>query len=693
MDIREKLMDIREEVMYIGEEVMDIREELLNNNPFSSNAAANPWDNASPDIYSLNKDVCDQVFHLVQNKAQHLRNPMAGLILGEAGSGKTHMLKRILSRIKQSNIDAIFVYVRAFETPERVFRELWREIFLNLRRSCNDGISQFDFIVNKMMNIYREHNVAKGSLHFDSTEGIQHFQTLLAGVRVDFLKALFAYYDPRDEERRHAAERWLQGNIDDDHHSLLRVEDRYNMSPRELEWEARELILSLGLVLDYCKMPTVICFDQLDGMEDSVLINAWGKAVAFVINDTFSLLPLAFLRDASWRRRFKIKTEGLDDAVVQRFEGNRLFLEGCSLEQARDLIRARITSLYSENAESKVEWLLERLEGKLERGYSPRTILELANHVVIHRGEIVPMSSVTEILDKAYREEYDKVAADFDMWPPDAGRLVYALEAYLTNHASFEGIKRPKDHKFVSLIGQCIEENAKKDCAFIVNTAEHNQTVRAALRRGVSFLETYPGRVCYYISDRRCVFRGPERWKTVHDELGKFKQLKGITLFLDRGQATSWYALTSLRSKLNNGDVTFLSFDGERTVGNEEFSLHLKQAFDKNLLELDPMAMDPWSKEKSRGKNIQTKKGKNENLPLFDRTISPPEVDELVGRIRESLLDVPMHLMKVDLLFGRLSGQSVAVTYEGLLEFIRQQNDVFALYLSGDGSFVQLLSD
>jgi hypothetical protein len=675
-----------------NETVMDIREELLENNPFSSNAAANPWDNASPDIFSLNGDVCDQVFYLVQNKARNLRNPMAGLVLGEAGSGKTHMLKRILSRIKQSDIDAVFVYVRAFATPERVFRELWREIFLNLRRSRNDKISQFDFIVNKMMNLYREHNAARGSFGFDSAKGIQHFQMSLAGIRVDFLKALFAYYDPRDEEKRQSAERWLQGNVDDDHHSLLGVEDRNGMSPNELEWEARELILSLGLVLDYCKMPMVVCFDQLDGMEDSVLINAWGKTVAFLINDTFSLLPLAFLRDASWRRRFKIKTEGLDEAVVQRFEGNRFFLEGCSLEQAHDLIRSRIKSLYAENAESKAEWLLDRLKGKLERGYSPRTVLELANHVVVHRGEVAPPFSVMEILDKAYREEYDKVAADFDMWPPDAERLVFALEAYLINHASFEKIERPKDNRYVSLTGCCVEHNAKKACAFIVNTTENNQTVRAALRRGVAFLETSPDGLCYYISDRRCVFRGPERWRTVHDELRKFKQLKGATLFLDRGQATSWYALTSLRVKLDNGDITYLSSDGERTANVKEFSLYLKEAFDKNLLELDATAAEPWDEGKRKGKLGEKIEEKEEKNVQTKEAVSLPEANEWVENIRAILLDAPMHLMKVDFLFGRLSAQNVPVTYERLLEFIRQQNDIFALYLSGDGSLVQLLN-
>jgi hypothetical protein len=180
----------------------------------------------------------------------------------------------------------------------------------------------------------------------------------------------------------------------------------------------------------------------------------------------------------------------------------------------------------------------------------------------------------------------------------------------------------------------------------------------------------------------------------VHDELGKFKQLKGVTLFLDRGQATSWYALTSLRVKLDNGDITYLSSDGERTANVEEFSLYLKEAFDKNLLELDATAVEKI--EKIEEKNVQTREEDAKDISSFtgivSPPVSPPEADEWVESIRAILLDAPMHLMKVDFLFGRLSAQNIPVTYERLLEFIRQQNDIFALYLSGDGSLVQLLN-
>jgi hypothetical protein len=684
---------------------MDIREELLNNNPFASIAAAEPWVNTAPDFPSLNREVSDQIFYLVKSKALNATVPMGGLVLGEAGSGKTHILRRILDRVKKQDIDAVFVSIKAFATPERVMRDLWREIFVNLTKKHSDKLNQFDFIVGKMMDAYRK-DLEQNNLRFDNAKGVQHFQDLLPGIHEDFLKAVFAYYnaEPDDnkkhptflngiksifgkkhaendlgEEKRNVALKWFRGSIDDDHHDLLGVEDRNKMSPGELEQEAQKLILSLGLVLNYCKIPMIVCFDQLDGITDPLLIEKWGRAVSFLVNDTFNILPLAFAKDSIWRRIF---VPSLDDSTVQKITGYVFVLKNCTLRQARDLIRIRIASLFLEGVENKTEWVLKQLGEKLDGDFSPRMILELANHVVAHPGEKFP--SAVDVLEKTYQEEYDKVAADFDSWPPDTEHLLHAFEPYLIHNANFKNIQRPKGHhKYIFLVGQRPGEDGN-GCpyAFIVNTEENHKTVSAAFRQGVDFLNKHPNGVCYYITDERCLFRGPDRWKQVHEEWRKFKELKGIAIFLDRARAIDWYALTALRFKLDNGDITLMTPYGEqRTAVFGDFTLYLKDGFKRNLLE-EPETEPNWPSNSNNG-NKKPSKTKIAATPP-----SPPE--DLEKRVREILCGSPMHLMKVALLFGQLHKDKVSITYDLLLEFLRERNNVFTLFLSGD-SIVQLV--
>ena len=56
----------------------------------------------------------------------------AGLILAEVGSGKTHLLGRILTQSKQMHSPCAFAYIQPLEDPEQTYRYLLREVMVNL---------------------------------------------------------------------------------------------------------------------------------------------------------------------------------------------------------------------------------------------------------------------------------------------------------------------------------------------------------------------------------------------------------------------------------------------------------------------------------------------------------------------------------------------------------------------------------
>ena len=107
----------------------EILEKLRENNPFVSSASPLPWDNKNPDLFQLSREASEEIEQLMRHKRREPSSPLAGLIIGEAGSGKTHMLTRLLRRLRESSVRAVFVAVKTFRDPESVIKHLLNEIF------------------------------------------------------------------------------------------------------------------------------------------------------------------------------------------------------------------------------------------------------------------------------------------------------------------------------------------------------------------------------------------------------------------------------------------------------------------------------------------------------------------------------------------------------------------------------------
>ena len=119
-----------------------ILQKLRENNPFSSPASPLPWNNMNPDLQNLNRETSDEIEQLIRQKRLKPAVPLGGLILGEAGSGKTHMLTRILRKLRGNAQLAVFVAVRAFTDPDSVTQHLLSEIFISLKRIFANGRSR-----------------------------------------------------------------------------------------------------------------------------------------------------------------------------------------------------------------------------------------------------------------------------------------------------------------------------------------------------------------------------------------------------------------------------------------------------------------------------------------------------------------------------------------------------------------------
>ena len=680
----------------------DIRAQLMENNPFASSAAPNPWDNANPDINSLNRTVVEHIDQLLRTKRRDPAVPLAGLILGEPGTGKTHMLKRILGKIRKNGQIAIFVAVRAFMNPESVMRDLLREVFISMAREHRDGKQQIDLLLDELDESYRDRCREEGRPILLGMDRLSSLKKQLLGIDRDFLRCLLLYADTEDASLKEDILFWLMGESDESFPERLKVPDcdRDAMAPEAREDEASKMLLSLGHVLRYARVPMLVCFDQLDGMDSPDLINAWGKVLSLLVNDVSGMLPLAFLRADTWNHRF---SRVLDSAVVQRFN-HPVPMGNCSLDQAKQLVKDRIAAFFVEGSEEKYRWLMARLEGKLRTGYSPRTVIDLANRAIQENGSEVlsknqrgTRSRTTDGTDEvreaertlaaAYREECDKVASDPNSWPPNADQLLDALEMWLSSRPEFN-VSR-SDDKYVRLSGQRSARGRMTPCAFIVMTTRHHHSAAAALKKGINFMKENPDGFCCYVTDERAL-KGPENWKQVHDLLGQFRALKGRTVVLESDGRAVWYGLVAFRNKVCNGDVALYPSTGQRPTTREDFSRYMKEVFRQELLDLSEEGENPLDGDSSGGS-----RGESASVPPAEEPKNvdggAPDEERLTCAVLSLLKESPMKMMGAELLVGALHHKGVNVGYQTLLAGLNRQKTLFRLYPSGNGTLIAMV--
>ena len=650
----------------------DILQRLRENNPFASSASPLPWNNANPDLGSLNREATEAIEQLLREKRRAPSMPLAGLILGEAGAGKTHMLMRILRRMRENGQIAIFVTVRTFRDPDSVMGHLLTEIIISLSREHSAGRSQLDMLMEELDSVYRESCQEDGFSIHQGVERLSFLRTRMPGVDKGLLKCFLLYAEETSPDVRMELLDWIRSGLDEEDCERLGLSQRDldSMNEAKREADAEKMLLSIGQILAYAKVPMTVCFDQLDGMESRELIIAWGRMLSLLVNDLRGVLPLAFLRADTWNTRFSTQ---LDDSVVQRMTGRPPIVIGnCSLGQAQQLIRDRVRALFGGDADGISAWLLSRLKGKLHAGYSPRSVINLANQAIVEADVPPSLDSVSaenKAMEAAYQEECDKVRMAPGDWPPNAEELLLALEVWMKAQEAID--VRPGKDKYIQLRGT----RGDSECAFIVIASKNHLSAGAALKRGIEFLKKYTKGLCCYVMDGRTL-KGPENWKVVHQLMGEFTRHGGRVLVLDEEDRAQWYGLVALLNKLDNGDVTLYLNSGARNATREDLKRYMKEAFPTDFFNLNVPSGEEVAPETTPSPSTETP--------------SPTPNDEPLAQILLSLLDTsPMKLLPAGKMVEMLSARALEVSHTRLLSCVSRFQDRFHVYPAGKDTLIQ----
>src|SRR5580700_6789901 len=100
-------------------------------NPFTSAAHGSPWSDVTADVPAIN----EAPFRIILRALQQIQAGGKGtsiVVTGAPGSGKTHLLGRLRSRLEQDLRngagDSIYIYVRCNASAQT----LWRHVRLSL---------------------------------------------------------------------------------------------------------------------------------------------------------------------------------------------------------------------------------------------------------------------------------------------------------------------------------------------------------------------------------------------------------------------------------------------------------------------------------------------------------------------------------------------------------------------------------
>jgi len=669
---------------------------LKQQKPFATSSVSDPKDHNFPDVVSINDKVYQSIIDLTRIKSQDPSRPLAALVLGEAGFGKTHLINRLI-RNADSQHDFSFrvAYIQPIENPAQTYSYLLREIVTNLFYPIQNNRPPtilHEILAEIIKNVLIKSNFKNSALK-------KKVHTILQNNPVDMfyqldlnislwknvekkLKSNYSNICPpvffqvlmqlRYNDRRFAIIEWLKCNtLDAEMANMLHIKPSNLSTHPAREQAARDMIKYLSALIGICSQPLLICFDRLENLETAEKVQSFGRMVEFLVDDAKTMLPVTFCRGDLW---FNILENKFNTHVSQRLKSNVFELMGCNADQALELIASRLTWAYGCSDHNYYPFNKDMLVNKFSnRLRSTRDILQKANNLARNFIDPKEIPPVTEQLIAHFRSHYQKVLDEFERHAPERSRIQRALRIFF--EIKDFAVDNAFGDKYIDF-GFSVDIPVSKKGIVIIDVQNHHRSVGASIKRGIDFLNTHPASCAMYFRDERCLL--PSRWKSTNDRLNQFKNQGGHVLILDRNEAAQCFAITLMSYAIKEGDISietqadldmrkasiddFLHFLHEY-IFREPFTLFKKIA---DILKL---------RKRITPESLMDQKSKNKMI--LNKTI-------------ECLRPQPMMMASTDNILTFLSNNAIQTHINELMPLIRRFNDRFVIHQSKTETIVMI---
>lgn len=434
---------------------------------------------ATSTVNSIHQEAIDQITNLLNlvAKSHHTRTV---LLAGDAGSGKSYVLKRLKENL---NSKAFFVYVPPFVDSDYIWRHTLRETVDSLmHKPEGQGESQL-LLWLKSLPVLRDRSLMKKLLG-ERNMFINNFRSIYPTGIYQAKEFFGVLYDLNNPDLYFTACSWLRGeDLDEDDLKALRVKESINN-----EVAAQGVLANLGRISE-STYPIVLCFDQVESRQ--LPDGSADIEPVFNVNTTFhnerlkNFLIVISINIDTWRKNRERIQLPHRDRVEQYVELKRI-----SLDQAEALWITKLHSLHRQaqpQPKTKIYPLTRQaLEEKFPGGKTtPRTALALGEHLVdqIKRGESGPGNLVAAfklLWEKELSQTEQKVTRIRHFSEPElVSMLRRVLSAFQIQnirprllssktYASYSfSYQSPQHNKKVGLVWA---ENPSKNFHFVMNS-------------------------------------------------------------------------------------------------------------------------------------------------------------------------------------------------------------------------------
>lgn len=343
-------------------------------NPFSSSRVDTPFQQ-HPDVRSLYQQEYDVLKALVLDIKQDPNHQSRGaVIIGEPGSGKTHLMMRLAQDLLQTNR---ILFIRQPNNPETVLFHIYSRVLESFVEPVPDSPytqfehflarSFFNFLQSEADNLPASGKTLAQRLQgnhlglFDALgrassqskrENWQRIERWLshwwqqkyagAGYSLNIIKGIIKYCSYSDPRLKGLVTRWLAGNdLDEADLNAISLEGwTDNLSREDFSLEAIAVFSKLSLLDE----PLIIVFDQLEGLglahNQRTLLN-FGEA----IKELFTHVPNSLIILNLFPDRWDNFQTTLDAALLDRISQYVIALNRPPEEKLKQILDLKVQSL------------------------------------------------------------------------------------------------------------------------------------------------------------------------------------------------------------------------------------------------------------------------------------------------------------------------------------------------------------
>ncbi|WP_414589073.1 exonuclease [Scytonema sp. PCC 10023] len=388
-------------------------------NPFSGSRVDTPFQNHPdyPDTYHKEFVTLESI--LKDIKLDSNRQSKGAVVIGEPGSGKTHLMMRLAQERLSSNR---LLFIRQPNHPSSVLYHIYSRILESLVERVGT-FTQLDYLIvnsfhkiaasfpsltnkdQEILKALKDKNLdalgGEGTLR--KREYWQHIEKRFnewwvsyysaGGFAPFILKGIFKYCSYTDPKRKDIVTRWLAANI-------LSTEEAEKVDlpnwGEDLSQEAfsLEAISVLGK-LSILDEPLIIIFDQLEGLglphNHEILLN-FGET----IKEIFTHVPNSLIILNMFPERWEQFKTSFDNSIIGRVSQYQIYLQKPDQTELKAILKVKLQTL---NVPLEQIFLPEDLEDVLEQK-SIRAVLNRAADYYNYRVRQIPLPVIRENVHK-----------------------------------------------------------------------------------------------------------------------------------------------------------------------------------------------------------------------------------------------------------------------------------------------------